>query len=303
MDMRLALCTLLTALSAAAGPRVVATTADLGAIAREVAGPDAAVAVLAHPSQDPHYVDARPDLKIHLNRADLLVLTGLDLEAGWLPVLLTDARNARIQKGTPGYLDASTLVVPKEVPRERVDRSQGDIHPGGNPHYTKDPRNGVLIAKGIAERLAQLDPEHAQGYRARASAFADRMAHLIAEWEKRLAPMRGQPVVTHHKSWTYFTDWAGLEVVATLEPKPGIDPSPRDLLGVVKTVRDRKVPAVLQEEWYPKAAAEKVADLGRSRLARVPGMPKNGDYAEWIGQLVDAVAGPAAEVRGRAAPR
>jgi zinc/manganese transport system substrate-binding protein len=160
-----ALLVLSTLPASAAKLRVAATVTDLGAIAREVGGEELEVTVLARSTQDPHFVDAKPSLVLALSKVDLLLLLGLDMELGWLPSLVTASRNGAIQRGAPGYLDASTLIAPKEVPTQKVDRSMGDVHPGGNPHYTKDPRNAVPLAKGIAERLAQLAPDRAALFR------------------------------------------------------------------------------------------------------------------------------------------
>lgn len=292
MTLRSALLAFL-ALSAAAGakPRVVATTSDLGAIARELAGEDASVEVLARPTQDPHFVDAKPNLVVSLNRADLLLLTGMDLEQAWLPVLLTGARNGRIQKGAAGYLDASALVTARDLPQGKVDRSMGDIHPGGNPHYLKDPRNGLRVGRGIAERLAALDPSRAEAYRGRAARFGEELERRIAGWEKRLAHARGKPIVTYHRSWSYFTEWLGLEQLAHVEPKPGLAPSTGHVTGVVQAVRRAKAPLILQEDWYEAATSELIAKASGAKLVRVPGMPGDRQsYGDYIESLVDGVA-------------
>jgi len=226
MKRLLLIAAVLFALPALAKVRIAATVGDLGAIARAVGGDAVDVEVLARPTQDPHFVDAKPSLVLSLSRADLLMLIGLDLEVGWLPVMLTASRNAKVQPGNPGFLDCSTVVAPKEVPLQKIDRSMGDIHPGGNPHYTVDPNSALKIAAALAERLAELDGDHAALYRANAQKFTQELTARIAGWDKALAPYRGRPVATYHKSWIYFADWAGLEMVAFVEPKPGIPPNP-----------------------------------------------------------------------------
>lgn len=290
MKMLLAAVAVSWAFTAQAKLNVVATTSDLGAIAREVGGEDVQVQVLAKPTQDPHYVDAKPSLVLTVSRADLLLFTGMELEQGWLPVLLTNSRNPRVQKGEPGHLDCSTLITPKEVPTQKLDRSMGDVHPGGNPHYTKDPRNGMALARGIAARLAQLAPEKAAGFQARAKKLSTQLGNQIAAWEKALAPFRGTPVVAYHKSWFYFTDWAGLVEVAFVEPKPGIPPSTAHVAKVLSVIRARKVPLILQEDWYAPATSQLLAEKGQAHLVRVPGMPREDQsYADYLGALVQAV--------------
>src|SRR5215831_3303120 len=194
---------------------VVATVGDLGAIAREVLGDTGDVVVLARPTQDPHFVDARPNLILDLNRADLLISMGLDYEVGWLPVLVRGSRNPRIQPGAPGTLVASTVVPLLEVPRQRVDRSMGDIHPGGNPHFTLDPRNAARIARALAATLAAIAPENRALFEHNAAAFTAQLGAREKVWEASIAPYRGTPVVTYHKSFAYFTSWLGLTEAGT----------------------------------------------------------------------------------------
>ncbi len=269
---------------------VVATVGDLGALAREIGGEHVTVKVFAKSTQDPHFVDARPNLVLDASNAELLLLNGLELEAGWLPAILTASRNPAIQRGQSGYLDASTVVTPKDVPREKLDRAMGDIHPGGNPHYTLDPRNALKVAEAIAQRLSQLDPPNAKAYAANAAKFQSELGAKIAGWEKALAPYKGTDVVGYHKSWIYFTEWAGLDEVAFVEPKPGLPPSAGHVAKVLKVIKERKAPVILQEEWYPAATSELLARNSGAVLVRVPGQtPENQTYAQHIGRLVDEV--------------
>lgn len=285
---------LLASVAHAANVRVAATTGDLGAIAREVGGDRAEVQVLAPPTQDPHFADAKPSLVLQLARADLVLVQGVDLEVGWLPKLLTSARNAKIQPGNPGYLDCSTLVGLLEVPQEKVDRSMGDIHPGGNPHYPKDPRNAVRIAQGIAERLGKVDPDGAAGYLSRAKAFETRVLEREKQWQQALAPLKGAAVVTYHKSWRYFTAWAGLEEVAYVEPKPGIPPSAGHLTSVVGVMKAKGAKLILQEEWYPAGGSELLAKHSGARVVRLPGMAGlNQTYEQYLDDLVQRLTGKA----------
>lgn len=276
--------------AAEAKVKVVATVSDLGAIAREVGGDQVDVDVLALSTQDPHYVDAKPSLIVKLSRADLLVLNGMELEVGWLPALLVGSRNAEVQVGGNGYLDCSTLITPKEVPMQKIDRSMGDIHPGGNPHYTKDPRNALPIAAGIAQKLSQLDPAHAAAYQANLKKFQADMQARISQWEKALAPFKGTPVVTYHKSWIYFAEWAGLDEVAFIEPKPGIQPNPTHVANVLGVLKRDKVPILLQETWYSSAVSDLLARNSSATNVRVPGMtPEGGRYGDYMQSVVDAV--------------
>jgi len=250
---------------------VAATVPDLAAIAQAVGGGKVKVLSLTLPTQDPHFVDARPHLVLQLNKADLILLAGLQLEVGWLPTLITGARNNKIQRGSDGYLDCSTLALLKEVPRTRVDRSMGDIHPGGNPHYLVDPDNGIRVVRGVAERLARLDPAGSATYRRNAAALAAAIAKAKQRWAARLKPYRGTPVVTYHRSWIYFTEAMGLQIVAELEPKPGIPPSASHVLRVIQTMRAQKVPVLLQEDYYPDRTARLVAQKTGARLLVLPG--------------------------------
>jgi zinc/manganese transport system substrate-binding protein len=278
--------------AAEAKVKVVTTLPDLAAVSREVGGADVEVTSLAYSTQDPHFVDARPHLVLAVNKADLLVATGLGLEAGWLPTLMTGARNGRIQVGSPGYLDASTVVPLKQVPTQQVSRAMGDIHPGGNPHYMADPRNGARVGKAIAERLGQLDPAHRKGYQARAAAFATK-CEAIAKTEAarfRALPANDRHVVVYHQSLVYLLDWLALDQMATLEPKPGIPPAPAHVASVLGTMRTRHVDVILQEEYFPTTAARLLAEKAKARLVVLPGGPdfeKNESYLSYVQALAD----------------
>jgi zinc/manganese transport system substrate-binding protein len=269
--------------------KVVATVPALAAIAKEIAGPNAQVKSLTRSSQDPHFVDARPSLALELNRADLLLTVGLELEVGWLPTLLTGARNGKILPGSPGYLDTSRFVELQDVHNQAVSRSMGDIHPGGNPHFLSDPRAAVAVATGIAGRLEELDPTHAAGYRSGLAAFQSKLTAARAGWEKALAPVRGTPIIAYHKTWTYVASWVGLVEVGFLEPKPGIPPNPSHVAQLLVIGRQRKVRAILQEEYYPDSTSKLVAQQIPAKLVRVPGGPDyqaGQSYLSYIDTLV-----------------
>jgi zinc/manganese transport system substrate-binding protein len=285
----------------AAQVEVVATVPALASLAREVGGANVRVRSLSRASQDPHFVDARPSLALELNRAQLLLTVGLQLEGGWLPTLVTGARNPRIQPGSPGYLDCSQFVVLQEVAQGPVDRSAGDIHPGGNPHYLIDPRAAAAVAKGIAERLGQLDPARQAGYQAALEQFLARLDTARAGWEKRLAGARGAPVIGYHKTWVYLAQWIGLVEVDFLEPKPGIPPNPSHVAHLLAVGRQRKVRAILQEVYYPDATSKLVAEKIPATLVRVPGGPDfhaGQSYFDYLERVVSGLAEALAPRRG-----
>lgn len=250
---------------------VVTTTPSLAAVAHAVGGAHVRVASLSLPTQDPHFVDARPNLALELAKADLLVVVGLDLEVGWLPTLLTASRNAEVQRGGKGYLDASGLVPVLDVATGKVDRAQGDIHPGGNPHYMVDPRRAAKVAAGIAARLGELDPQNRQAYSANAKSFLEKLAKWQRHWETELAPLKGRKVVAYHQSLSYVADWLGFEVVIHLEPKPGIPPNPGHVARVIDVAKRNHVKLMVQESYFPTKTSELVAQKVGARLAVLPG--------------------------------
>ena len=278
--------------SAHAAVNVVATLPDLAAIAKEVGGNKVAVTSLSLPTQDPHFVDAKPSLVLKLNKADLLIAGGLELELGWLPVLQTSARNERILSSGRGFLECSRFVHVLEVPTGPVDRSMGDIHPGGNPHYLYDPRAAAECAKGISDKLAEIDPGNAKAYQAGVRSFLDRLATARAGWEKRLASARGKPVITYHRSWNYLLDWLGLVEIANLEPKPGIPPSPRHVAEVLRVGQAKGAKVILQESFYPDKTGRLVAKKLGGTVVTLPGgadVASGEGYIEHMDHLVDAL--------------
>jgi zinc/manganese transport system substrate-binding protein len=276
-----------------AAVKVVASVPDLAAITREIGGDAVTVKALSLPTQDPHFVDAKPSLALELNRADLLLYVGLDLEIGWLPTLLTGARNPKIQSGAPGNLDCSQFVKRLDIPTQAVDRSQGDIHPAGNPHYLYDPRAAAAVATGIAARLAALDPDHAATYRGNAATFNKRLEAARARWEKRFAPARGTPVISYHRTWSYFADWLGLDQAGFLEPKPGVPPNPRHVASLLALAQSRKVKVILQEAYYPDATSQLIASKIPAKLVRVPAatnLATNESYLQHLDVMFEAIA-------------
>jgi zinc/manganese transport system substrate-binding protein len=274
--------------------KVVATVPGLAAIAKEIAGPHAQVKSLTRSSQDPHFVDARPSLALDLNRADLLLLVGLELEVGWLPTLATGARNAKILHGASGYLDTSQFVTLQEIHNQPVSRSMGDIHPGGNPHFLADPRAAAQVAQGIAARLGQLDPAHQAAYQTGLTAFLARLNAARGRWERALAPLRGTPIVEYHRTGVYLANWLGLVEVGYLEPKPGIPPNPSHVAQLLVLARQRGVKALVQEEYYPEATSHLLAQQIPAQLVRVPGGPdfqSGQSYFDYMDRMVALLEG------------
>ena len=214
----------LAALPAAAALKVFATVPEWGALAQEIGGDQVQVFTATTALQDPHRVDAKPSLIARARSAGLLIATGAELEIGWLPPVQRESGNSRIQSGQAGYFEAAPHVAMLEIPA-RLDRADGDVHAGGNPHIQTDPRNILKVGAALAQRMKELDPANAAGYDNRWRAFGERWRASLARWEKAAAPLRGVAVITQHKAWAYLFDWLGLREVGTLEPKPGVEPT------------------------------------------------------------------------------
>lgn len=232
--------------------KAVATLPVFADLTREVGGDRVEVTALARGNQDPHFLDAKPTFAAELNRADLLVHGGLDLEIGWLPPLLVQSRNGKIQPNAPGNVNAALGIQVLEIPRVALDRSMGDVHPLGNPHTWLDPRNGKLIAANIYQHLVKLDPEGQAYYEGRLKDFLARVDRKLAEWQPIIAGFQGQKIATYHKSFSYFVAWSGLEVAAIIEPKPGIPPSSRHVDELLKQIPAQNVRLIVAESFYPK---------------------------------------------------
>ncbi len=273
---------------------VVATTPDFGALAKEIGGNKVDVAVLAKPTEDPHFVDAKPSFILKLNRADVLIEGGAQLEMGWLPPLLDGARNSRIAPDAPGHLAASRGIELLEVPTT-LDRSRGDLHALGNPHFMLDPGNARMVAERIAGVFAELDPKSADEFRGNLKAFRDRLDVKLAEWQGRMAPFRGMHVVTYHNSWIYFGQRFGLKMGLYLEPKPGIPPTPTHLAEVITRIKAEKVRAILVEPYQNRKTAETVArETGAVivDVAQFPGGVKGteGGYIPLMDYVINSLA-------------
>ncbi len=273
---------------------VVVTTPDLASIAQAVGGKAVAITTLARPTEDPHFVDARPSFIVKLNRADVLIEGGALLEIGWLPPLLEGARNSRIEAGAPGRILANEGIDMLEVP-STLDRSKGDIHAAGNPHFVVDPANAIIIARHFADAFSKLDARDAATYQANAKAFIDTVSAKLAEWQKTLAPFKGTSVVAYHNTWVYFARRFGLAIDTFLEPKPGIPPTPAHLAEVITKMKAQKIRAIIVEPYQNRRTAETVAaDTGATVLdfTQFPGGVKgtDGGYIAMMDHLVNTLA-------------
>jgi ABC-type Zn uptake system ZnuABC Zn-binding protein ZnuA len=268
----LACCAALGVASHAAAQKlnVIATTEDLASLAREVGGDAIAVEALARGYQDPHFVEPKPSFILKLNRADLLVAVGRDLEAAWLPPLVTQSRNAKLQPGAAGYLDASQTARILDMPGGPITRAMGDVHPQGNPHYWLDPANGRRIAQLIQKKLSELRPADAPRFATRFADFDARLAAAEKRWDAQMAPYKGLKIVTYHRSWTNFTDRFGLDVVGFVEPRPGIPPSPSHTLDLIREMKRLGVRILLVEPYFDLKTPNAIA---RETGARVLVMP------------------------------
>ena len=309
--------------------RIVTTTTDLAAITRAIGGDKVEVTAIATGREDPHFIAAKPSYMMAARKADLWVRVGLELEIGYEELILDGSRNPRIRISTPGHLDASEGVLRLEVPTQKIDRSMGDIHPLGNPHYWIDPLNGRIVAKNIGKRLGRLAPEHADYFNGRIESFQrqldermfgralvakigggklwalllkGRLEQLLEKpgqpalggWLAAMRPYAGKKVITYHRSWTYFAHRFGLEVADELEPKPGIPPSPGHVADVVKRVKAEGIKVLLMEPFYSRKAPDLLASQTGIRVVEcansVGGQPEATDYLTMVDNIVNRVS-------------
>jgi zinc/manganese transport system substrate-binding protein len=246
--------------------RVFACEPEWASLAHELGGDLVQVTSATTPQQDVHYIQARPSLISQIRRADLVVCTGAELEVGWLPVLLRQGGNAKVQVGAPGYFEAASAVQLLEVPAS-VDRAQGDIHPFGNPHIQLDPHNIAAVAAALAQKLASVDPANAAAYEARARDFDSRWAAAMARWDGEGKPLAGLEFVCHHRSYVYLAHWLGLVEVASLEPKPGIEPSTGHLAEVLDQIGSHHVKVIVRSAYQSSRASDWLS--GRTGIAAI----------------------------------
>ncbi len=264
---------LLAALASAhAKLNVVATLPDYGAIAEEIGGDMVKVTSLAKGTEDPHFIDARPSFLRILNQADVLLEGGAEMEIGWLPALVNNARNPKILGDAPRHVLMAQGIPLLDVPLAPVDRSMGDVHPAGNPHFAHDPANGRIMAAHLVEVFSKLDAANALLYQANLRKFNERLDQKLAEWARLMEPFRGTKVVTYHKSYEYFAARFGLEIVGQIEPKPGIEPSPTHINALIPRMKEAGAKLVMIEPNRPRKTPQYVADAIGAKLVIVPGM-------------------------------
>jgi ABC-type Zn uptake system ZnuABC Zn-binding protein ZnuA len=317
--------------------RVAVTTPDLGSLVQEIGGDQVAVTVFAKGTEDPHFVEAKPSFIKTLSEADLFVEGGMEGEMGWAPVLLQNARNANVLPGARGFLDASTVITPLDVPTGPVDRSMGDVHPAGNPHYLPDPINGLRVARLIRDRLIELRPERQRYFEERYANFRQRLGaalagealakkydveklavlfeagklsdflksqgeeSLLSGWFGLMLPYRGAKVVSDHNTWSYFARRFGISVIGFLEPKPGLPPTTKHLNALIETMRDQGVKVILANPYFDPRFAQFVAERTGAQVVsmahQVGARPGTNDYIAMIDYDVRQLAGA---LRGRA---
>jgi zinc/manganese transport system substrate-binding protein len=281
----------LAARPAHAALKVVATIETLADLARQVGGDRVEVTPMSHGYQDPHFIQAKPSLVLTLNRADAVVYVGLELEVGWLPPLIQQSRNGRIQQGQAGNIDASTAIDVQDIPHIPADqlRAMGDIHPLGNPHYWLPPKNARAVARLLARRFTQLDPAGAASYQTRLADFEGRLNAKETQWKAVAAPLRGTKVVTYHKSWSYVAGWLGLTELGYIEPKPGTPPSADHTARLITLMRGEGARLVIHEDFYPSSLARFIADKGGARVVSCPSDVGATPGIKTYFDLVDAV--------------
>lgn len=274
--------------------RVLATTEDLKSVAETIGGDKVRVDSLARGYQDPHFVDAKPSFMIKAKNADLFIRVGLEMEIGYEDLIIDGSRNPGIRIGGPGHLDASEGVSLLEVPTARVDRSMGDVHPMGNPHYWLDPENMKIAAANIANRLSELSPSDSAYFNDNLAAFSSKLDAKTEEWQEKLRPFKGRKIAVYHRSWPYFADRFGLIVACELEPKPGIPPSPKHLKEVIDVIKRDGVNVILMEVFYDEKPARFVAGHTGAKVVIVPnsvgGTEEARDYFSLMDTIVDRLA-------------
>ena len=273
----------LAAHPSAAALRVVATTEDLASLAREVGGDKVTVVGLAKGYQDPHFVDPKPSFILEVSRADLLIVVGRELEIGWLTPLITSSRNAKIQPGGNGYLDASANVRILEIPTGQITRAMGDVHPQGNPHYWLDPANGRRIAQTIKDKLGQLSPADRAYFDQRYAEFDKKLAAAESRWDAAMAPFKGTKIVTYHRSWPNFMERFGLNVIGYVEPKPGIPPTTSHTIDLIAEMKKQGVKLIVVEPYFDSKTPTAISkQVGGEVLVLAPSVGGSKEATDYI---------------------
>ena len=293
-----------TTVNAQSTLRVVTSTEDLASITREVGGDRVDVVALAKGYQDPHFVDPKPSFILAMNRADLYIAVGRDLELGWLPPLVASSRNAKVQPSASGYLDASRNVHILEIPTGQITRAMGDVHPLGNPHYWLEPGNGRLIAEAIRNKLIELSPADAASFSQRYDDFDRRLAAAETRWDAVMAPFKGAKLVTYHRSWPNFMERFGLEVVGYVEPKPGIPPSPLHTIQLIDEMKRDGVSLIVVEPYFNLRTPEAIVNqlTGGQVVVLAPsvgGVDEATDYIQLFEYNVNLLAGALRQAASR----
>ena len=286
---------LLAGAPAHADLQVATSLTDLASVAQFVGGKHVTAQSLCKGYEDPHFVPAKPSLMKSIQHADVFISTGLELDGGWLPLVLPGSRNPKIQPGAKGFVDASQGVDVLEKPTGTVSRAAGDIHPLGNPHYYADPKNLEVVARHLADVFSELDPANAAEYAANAKTFQEKMEASLEKWEKVMAPYKGASIVPYHPNFVYFAERFGLKLFGTVEPKPGIPPSPRYLNDLAESMKKAGVTVVVYQPYYNADACKEVAKrAGGTALAittEVGGLPGTDDVFSKFDVLVSSIAG------------
>ena len=263
--------------------RIMTATTDLASLAQEIGGDKVDVESVARGYQDPHFVDPKPSFLLKLSKAELLIVVGLELEIGWLPPLITQSSNPRIQVGAPGYFDASRFAKILELPTGQVTRAEGDVHPLGNPHYWLDPDNGLRIAKGIQTKLSEMRPNDAAYFGQRYDAFEQRLKQSDQQWQAQMKPYAGRKVVTYHRSWPNFAEHFGLNVVGYVEPRPGIPPSPQHTVELIGQMKRDGVKVIMVEPYFDLKTPNSIArDTGAVVVVLMPSVGGEKEITDYF---------------------
>ena len=268
---------------------VLTTTTSLKSIAESVGGKYIKVTSITRGPQDPHFVEAKPSYMVKARKADLIITVGLELEIGWLPKIIQGSRNPKIKDGNPGHLEASRFITPMEVQQGRVDRSQGDVHGLGNPHFILDPVRAIEIAKAISKRLSELDASNQTHYQKNAEDFEKKINQKLLEWTKRIKGAGIEKVVTYHKTLNYFLHRFNLKLLGEIEPKPGIPPTAKHILSLMETIRREKISCILVESFFETNAAERIKKSVPVHIEVVPTEVKATRKAKDYEALIEAI--------------
>src|SRR5215471_9508677 len=292
-----------TSTSAQGKLNVVTATEDLAAIARDVGGDHVSIESIAKGYQDPHFVEAKPSFILKLQRADVLIVVGRELEIGWLPPLTQQSRNGKIQPGAPGYLDASLGATILEIPTGEITRAMGDVHPLGNPHYWLDPENGKRVAKAIADKFSQLRPNDRATFQQRLTDFTGRLDVAEKRWLQQMAPYKGTKIVTYHRSFPNFAERFGLDIVGYVEPRPGIPPTPQHTLDLINEMKRQNVKIVLVEPYFDLKTPTSIGQQTGAEVLVMPpsvgGVKEVSDYFKLFDYDVNLLINAIKKVGGK----